>query len=464
MIKQRIRWAALLIAMVITLTHMASAQANSEKIFSIIQYGAVSDGVTLNTEAIQATIDTCHAAGGGTVLVPAGEFVTGTLHLKSHITLSLDHGASLLGSLNLDDYPVENLRPAREGQDQCLLYAENATDIRLEGLGVIDGRGTPENFPKRRPGQRGDTRPRLLRFEGCENLTFSGLTYKRPGFWGLHLVDCKNIQMSALTIRFLDNGVNNDGIDLDGCENVLIENCDIQSGDDAICLKSSRNACRNIRIRNCRVCSHTAPFKFGSSGYGGFIDIKLTNCYFYDSPMGAMKLAVVDGGRMENIEISRVVMDNVGCPIFIRLGNRASTFGNEVKKPVGIAKNIRISDVTATVTLQDRDQSGGYSEREKGKAGPIMISGIPGHYVEDVVLENINISFPGYASEDEANNEVVEDETRYPEQFFFGVLPAWGAYIRHAKNVEFKNVNLTLRGEDARREIVLDDAEDFVNH
>ena len=175
-------------------------------------------------------------------------------------------------------------------------------------------------------------------------------------------------------------------------------------------------------------------------------------------------MAVVDGGRMENIEISRVVMDNVGCPIFIRLGNRASTFGNKEKKPVGIAKNIRISDVTAKVTLQDRDGSGDYSEREKGKAGPIMISGIPGHYVEDVVLENINISFPGYASAEEANNVVAEDEARYPEQFFFGVLPAWGAYVRHAKNVEFKNVQLTLRGEDARRQIVLDDVDGFVNH
>ncbi|MDF7808782.1 sulfatase-like hydrolase/transferase [Pontiellaceae bacterium B12219] len=432
------------------------------EVFNVKAFGAVGDGEAMDTKALQATIDACSEAGGGTVWIPAGSYQTGTLHLKSHVTLSLDFGATLLGSLNMEDYPTENLRPAREGQDQCLLYAEDATDIRLEGLGVIDGRGTPEAFPKRRPGQRGDNRPRLLRFEGCENLTFSGLTYKRPAFWGLHLVDCKNIHMSGLTIRFLENGVNNDGIDLDGCENVLIENCDIQSGDDAICLKSSKNACRNILIRNCRVCSHTAPFKFGSSGYGGFIDIKLTNCYFYDSPMGAMKLAVVDGGRMENIEISRVVMDNVGCPVFIRLGNRASTFGNDVKKPAGIAKNIRISDITATVTLQDRDQSGDYSEREKAKAGPIMISGIPGHYVKDVLLENINISFPGYATEEEVDNVVAEDETRYPEQFFFGVLPAWGAYIRHAKNIEFKNVRLTTREPDAREMIVLDDVEGFV--
>ena len=359
--------------------------------------------------------------------------------------------------------PALALATARgDAVDVAEAEAEDATDIRLEGLGVIDGRGTPEAFPKRRPGHRGDRRPRLLRFERCENLTFSGLTYKRPAFWGLHLVDCKNIHFTGVTVRFLNNGQNNDGLDLDGCEDVLIENCDIQSGDDAICLKSSLNPCRNIVVRNCRVCSHTAPLKFGSSGHGGFINVSVTNCYFYDSPMGAMKLALVDGGRLENIEISRLVMENVGCPIFIRLANRGSTFGKGGKAPVGSLKNIHISDVVARVTLQDRDKSGDYSDREKAKAGPIMITGIPGNYVEDVVLENVKISYPGYGSEEEAKGVVPEDENRYPEQFFFGVLPAWGAYVRHAKNVEFKNVELTLREEDARQKIVLDDVEGFV--
>lgn len=434
----------------------------SNKVFNITSFGAIGDGVAMDTEAIQKTIDACHAAGGGVVRVPAGDFVIGTLHLKSHVTLSLDYGASLLGSQNQADYPTDNLRRAREGQSECLLYAEDATDIRLEGLGVIDGRGTPEAFPKRRGRGGRDTRPRLLRFESCENVTFSGLTYRRPAFWGLHLVDCKNIHFDAVTIRFLNNQSNNDGLDLDGCEDVLIENCDIQSGDDAICLKSSMNPCRNVVVRGCRVCSHTAPLKLGTSSHGGFIDVRLTNCYFYDSPMGAIKLLLVDGGRLEDIEISRVAMENVGCPVFIRLGNRGSTFGRGGKAPVGTLKNVRISDVVAKVTLQDRDESGDYSDREKAKAGPIMITGIPGHYVENVTLENIKISYPGHGTEEEAKRVVPEDEDRYPEQFFFGVLPAWGAYLRHAKNIEFKNVELTLRGDDAREKIVLDDVEGFV--
>ena len=314
--------------------------------------------------------------------------------------------------------------------------------------------------------------------DNCDKLVFSGVTYKRPAFWGLHLVDCKDIHFNAITVRMRNNNFNNDGLDLDGCEDVLIENCDIESGDDAICLKSSKNPCRNIVVRNCRVASNTAALKFGTSSHGGFIDVSVTNCYFYDSPMGAIKLQLVDGGRLENVEISRIVMKHVGNPIFIRLGDRGKTYGERRgKAPVGVLKNIRISEVVAEVTFEDRtkaaeaayknlkvDPSLERTDKEKAKAGPIMITGIPGHYVEDVVLENIKISYPGCGSEEDARRVVPEDEDRYPEQYFFGVLPAWGAYIRHAKNVEFKNVELTFRGSDARQKIVLDDVEGFVNH
>ena len=453
------------------------AYAGSEsKIFNIKNYGAVGDGVAMETEAVQKAIDACHAAGGGTVWVPAGNFVTGTIHLRSNVTLSLDYGASLLGSTDLADYPTEGLDRPREGGPHCLIYAKDATNITIEGLGVIDGRGTHVNFPRNRSGGRGrTTRPRLLRMDNCDQLTFSGVTFKRPAFWGLHLIDCKTIHFNAITLRFRNNNFNNDGLDLDGCENVLIENCDLETGDDAICLKSSRNPCRNIVVRGCRVASNTAALKFGSSSHGGFIDVSVTNCYFYDCPMGAMKLALVDGGRLENIEISRVVMENVGCPIFIRLGNRGSTFDKGGKAPVGTLKNIRISDLVAEVTVEDRvkraeaiykglkvDTTPGVTDSEKSKAGPIMISGIPGHYIENVVLENVKISYPGHGTEKDAKRVVPDDENSYPEQYFFGVLPAWGAYIRHAKNVEFKNVELTLRGADARQKIVLDDVEDFV--
>ena len=451
-------------SLLLAIAAMVPVSSAEPKVFNIKTYGAIGDGEAMETEAVQQAIDACHADGGGTVRVPPGDFQIGTIRLKSNVTLSLDQGASLLGSQKLEDYPVAGLDQPREGGPRCLIYAKDAKNITIEGLGVIDGRGSREVFPRKKDGKR-RPRPRLLRMDQCENVNFSGVTYKRPAFWGLHLIDCKDVRFEGVTIRMRDNNFNNDGIDIDGCENVLIENCDIDSGDDAICLKSSKNPCRNIIVRNCRVSSHTAPLKFGTSSRGGFIDVSVTNCYFYDSPMGAIKLQLVDGGRMENVEISRIVMENVGNPIFIRLGNRASTFGEGGEAPVGTLRNIRISDVVAKVTLADETKAiSELTKREKGKSGPIMITGIPGHFVEDVVLENIEISYPGYGSEEDAESIVPEDIDRYPEQFFFGVLPAWGAYIRHAKNIEFKNVKMTLRGDDSRRKIVLDDVENFVNH
>ena len=210
----------------------------------------------------------------------------------------------------------------------------------------------------------------------------------------------------------------------------------------------------------------------------GFIDVKVTNCYFYNSPMGAIKLQLVDGGRLENVDISRIIMDNVGCPIFIRLGDRGKTYGrgDRQKAPVGTLKNIRISDVVAEVTIEDREEAtraayknitaedaAEITDREKSKAGPIMITGIPGHYVENVTLENVKISFPGHGSTKDAIREVQEDVDRYPEQFFFGVLPSWGAYIRHARNIEFFNVELETRVPDARKRIHLEDVDGFVS-
>ncbi|WP_261343871.1 glycoside hydrolase family 28 protein [Novipirellula aureliae] len=469
------------------ITKPASGREDS-KVFDVKTFGAVGDGKTLDTEALQAAIDACTQAGGGTVWVPAGEYVSGTLQLKSNVTLSLDHGAAILGSLDLKDYPVDKLRPSREGNSECLLYAEDATNIRLEGLGTINGRGKPKFFPINAGLNGADNRPRLIRFENCEKLTFSGLTYRNPAFWGIHLVDCRDVHFTGVKIRFRNNHSNNDGIDLDACENVLIENCDILSGDDAICLKSTLNPCRDIVVRNCVVSSHTAALKLGTSSTGGYIDVDVSNCHFYDCPMGGIKLQIVDGGRMENINIRRIVMDDVGSPLFIRLGNRGRTYaGNTHTGPdtgsgqaegatVGSVKGVRIGDVVATVTFEARDRvakaqaqgdvSMNFPEpgyRIEAQAGPIMIAGIPGHYIEDVMLENIQVSYPGGGTLEDTEHEVPEDIARYPEQYFFGVLPAWGAYIRHAKNIEFRNVKMSTRAPDARERIVLDDVDGFVD-
>ncbi|MBU2950939.1 glycoside hydrolase family 28 protein [Tamlana agarivorans] len=454
----------------------------TNRLFNVKDFGAIGDSLAMNTKPVQAAIDACSSSGGGTVWVPAGNFIIGTIQLKSNVTLSLDYGASLLGSQNIKDYATNITKP-REGNVECLIFAENATNITIEGLGVIDGRGTHIAFPRGPARGKRNPRPRLIRMENCNQLNFVGVTFRRPAFWGIHLIDCKNVHFNGITVQFRNNNYNNDGLDLDGCQNVRIENCDIDAGDDGICLKSSLNPCRNFTIQNCRVSSNTAALKFGSSSQGGFIDINMRNCYFYNCPMGGIKLQLVDGGQLENITISRIVMEDVGNPIFLRLGNRAHRFnkdGNNEIATVGTLKNVHISDVVAKVTAESPEDEAKavykkrdltkqnqnpdeLAKKQKTRTGPIMITGIPGHHIENVTLENIEISFPGGGTEQDRANQVSEDEKRYPEQFYFGVLPAWGAYVRHAKNIEFKNVKLTTRSEDKREMIILDDVEGFVN-
>ncbi len=291
--------------------------APEPKIFNVKTFGAVGDGVAMDTKPLQDAIDACHANSRGIVWVPKGDYQIGTLRIKSNVTLSLEYGATLLGSQNLADYAT-NLRDTPEGGGRCLIYAEDAKNIIFQGLGVIDARGTPEAFPRGK-----SPRPRLMQLMNCGEVTFSGLTYKRPASWGLHLVECQNVRFEGVTIQFRNNQFNNDGIDLDGCRNVVIENCRIDAGDDAICLKSTGlNPCSNIVVRACEVSSTTAAVKLGTSSRGGFVDIRVTDCRFYDCPMGAVKLLLVDGGRLENVEMSRLVMERVGGPFFIRLGNR----------------------------------------------------------------------------------------------------------------------------------------------
>lgn len=454
----------------------------SDKVVNVKNVGAVGDSITLDTKAFQKAIDECTESGGGVVWVPAGKYHIGTIILKNNVTLSLDYDAYLLGSQNLKDYR-NDLRVAREeANSMCLIYAEDATNISIEGLGVIDGRGTPEAFPKWSEGKdkKRLPRPRLVRMENCNQVKLSGVTFKRPAFWGIHLVDCTNLHIDGIKVRFAENNVNNDGLDIDGCQNVLIENCDIESGDDGICLKSSLKPCRNYVIRNNIVKSHTSPLKFGTSSAGGFIDVNVSNCYFYDCPMGGIKLELVDGGRMENINISRITMKNAGSPLFIRLGNRGRIYENFTDQiqnadakpegaPIGSVKNIRISNIVAdvqipSVQLGHSSIPNGFTERQRAQAGPIMIAGIPGHYIENVVLENIEISYPGLGTKEDTKRVVAEDIARYPEQYFFGVLPSWGAYIRHAKNIEFKNVILNTRTPDKRKKIILDDVDGFTDN
>lgn len=431
--------------------------------FNILDYGAKGDGSTLNTKSIQSAIDACASRGGGTVYFPAGKFVSGTLFLKSHITLYLEAGAVLEGSKNLNDYPVTmpDIKSYTDNYtNKSLIYGEGLENIGITGEGTLDGNGA--SF---KPGDvlmNADrfawykARPYLIRIINCKDILVRDVTILNSPMWVQHYLACEDVNIDGITVNSRVNN-NNDGIDIDGCKRVRISNCDIISGDDAIVLKSSLDMpCKDITITNCVISSDCNAFKLGTETNGGFENINLNNCTIYDTKLGGISLEMVDGGTIDRVSVSNVTMNNVGTAVFIRLGNRArpylendpkSYMNREVatknlQKPgMGKLSNVIISKIQAI---------------NVGITG-CSITGLPGYPVENITLENIRITCKGGGSKELVDREIPEVPDKYPEFRMFGVLPSFGFYCRHAKNLTFNDVEMDFIEPDERPAIICDD-------
>lgn len=440
----------------ICLLFFISANA-ANKVFNIKEYGAKHStnekDAPANTTAIQAAIDACSDNGGGIVLVPKGVYVTGTLHLKSNVTIQMEAWADLIGSPIIEDYTEVPVATEEPHFSRCLFYAEGAENIKITGenRSEINGRGYFFKFNRERP--------KLFRFEKCRNVEIENITVKNSGSWCVVFTECDSVKVSNITLYNKENR-NNDGIDLDGCSNVWITGCNLQVLDDALCLKSSVDKiCENIFISDCTVSSYTSAVKFGTASKTGFRNVRIKNCQFFDCWYGAIKLLAVDGAILEDVEISDIQLFDCNGPIFLRLGNRGRSYDKSIKqiysedakpegRPVGKLRNITIKNVEGTL----RTRQGLYEFKEC-----ILLTGIPGHYIQDVTLENIHLSYAGYGDLDVRNREVPEMESRYPEQSHFGILPSYGMYLRHVKGLKVKNVTMALRCIDNRPAIMLDD-------
>lgn len=445
---------SLLFVFILLITDIKSqSTVMSTDIYNILDFGAKTDKNTLNTYAIQQAIDACEAGGGGTVFIPAGKYVTGTIFLKRNLNLHLAADAFLLGSHYLKDYS-DNVHVPVEAPSfaKCLLYAENVENVSITGKGTIDGRGSKEYF------DHWGERPMLMRFYKCKNILIRDVNLRNSASWNTHLIVCEKIRIDGISIY---NRVqpNNDGIDFDGCKDLFISNCKFDTDDDPICGKSTFDLpTENVVITNCVIRSNCSGFKLGTSSKGIYRNITISNCIMKDIHRGAIKLICVDGGIIENVNISDIVMDNVEGPFFIRLGARGKTY-EEAKDqdytvegvdavestPVGQIRDISISNIRARVTGKDTAQAG------------VMITGVPGHYVENVNMSNIHVIFPGGGTSEDANRVVPEDEKRYPEQSFFGTLPSYAVFARHAKGLIFNNWTIRYEGEEERPAFVLDD-------
>lgn len=429
--------------------------------YNIVKYGAVSDTTKLSTKALQRAIDACSAAGGGRVVVPTGNYKIGSIFLKSNVHLHLERGATLYGSTKIEDYkPVKTDYVSFRTQQQTiqLIFADKVSNVVIDGYGTIDGRGRA--FVKKAVTDEGITRPHLLRFIQSQDITIRDITLRNSGCWMQHFLVCDRVKIDGVTI-YNRSTKNNDALDLDGCHEVTVTNLISDSDDDGITLKStSPRLCENITISNCIVSTHCNAIKLGTETNGGFRNINISNIVVkpsYDqrekisgkwNGISAVSLEMVDGGVLENVNVSNIVVEGTESPIFIRLGNRARSYkeGVEVTN-VGRINGVRISNVQVR------------------NAGPIgcSITGIPGYPVENIQLDNISIYHKGGITEEELpqtyKNVADEREGKYPEATMWGVLPAKGFFVRHARNVKFSNIEIFTEEKDARKDFVMIDVE-----
>lgn len=443
---------------------------------NVLDYGASGDGATLSTAPIQAAIDAVADTGGGEVLFPAGTYLTGTLYMKSGVHLNLAPGAVILGSADYGDYPVTSCKyPSRTDHYtmRALIWGEGLHDIAITGSGIIDGQGAQFRYNvasnaeidaaarpfaeegRYIPHEKYMNRPYLIRLVSCRNVRVEGVTLLNSAMWMQHYLDCDFVTLRGLNVYNHVAG-NNDMIDIDGCRNVVITDCIGDTSDDAITLKSTgAGATENVVISNCIVSSHCNAIKMGTESVGGFKNIVITNCVVRPSlateviagraeGLAGIALEIVDGGILENVAISNIVIKGTTSPLFMRLGNRARPAKpGDPKPPAGTFRNVSISNIIATGA---------------GITG-CPFSGIPGHPIENISLSDIRIQFAGGGPADVAN--VPEVEEQYPECTMFGVLPAYGFFFRHAKNVRLRDVELTCAVPDPRPPVMTVNVEGF---
>lgn len=411
---------------------------------NVREFGAKGDGIAKDTAAIQKAIDTAAKQGGGIVHVPPGLYLSGTIHLKSNITLDLAAGSVILASPDDGDFdPLESL-PFRSVSDKettyfhyALVSADGVHDIAITGKGAIDGNRTKRGGPK------------TIAIKLCERVAIHGITVRNSpnysiSFWGTDYIDVDGVSIL--------NGYA-DGIDPDSCRYVRIANCYIDCWDDAICPKASpsmgienRRAAENLTVTNCVLRTNCSNFKFGTESSGDFKNVAVSNCVMRprDSgrpPVSGISLESVDGSHIENVVISNIAMTGVTVPIFIRLGNRGR--GLEPKIP-GSVEDVSIANVSARPARMT-----------------ISVTGIPGYPVRRVNLDGLHIVAEGGVPAS-GSLDVPELVESYPEGSMWGTLPAWGFYGRHVEGLTIRNLTARWNQEDKRSAAIFDDVADLV--
>lgn len=453
------------ISLLITFCLMQSLHAKN---FNIVDSGARPDGITLCTALIQKAVDDCSASGGGTVTVPAGVFLTGTINLKNNVILYLENGAVLLGSTRIEDYKPGGI-----------IRALDAQNIGITGNGAIDGQGHvfwiptgKKTFAHNRPAAGN-----LVQLEGCKNVIIENVTLRGSESWTLHLLACDEVLVSGIKIRNPLHGPNTDGIDIQACSNIRISSCDIYTNDDAIVIKNRHpkyygKVCENITVTNCILTTVCNAFKIGTESLSDFRNIVFSNSVIkagkpedelakiavtfinpdnYRVALGpdcGIALETVDGANLYGVTITNIVMEDVRTPIFIRLANRGAGEQKEAVPAPGTLKDVIISNIVAY-----------------GASTASSISAIPGYYVENVILKDILIKTKGGGDKELAQKEMDEKIKSYPESTMWGPMNVSGFYVRHVKGLQMSDITINVGESDMRPLIKFDDVIDlYINN
>ncbi|MCX6624151.1 MAG: glycosyl hydrolase family 28 protein [Acidobacteria bacterium] len=410
---------------------------------NVRDFGAKGDGAAKDTAAIQKALDAAGARGGGTVLLPAGRYLSGTIHLRSHTTLYLENGAVLLASPDQADFDPYETLPFQSVSDQETTYfhyglvtAENVDHISILGEGIIDG-----NRPKRGG-------PKTVAIKLCQYVTIRGITVQNSPNYSISFWGSDYVNVDGVTIL---NGYA-DGIDPDASRYVRISNSYVDCYDDAICPKASpsmgmdkKRPVEHLTVTNCVLRTNCSNFKFGTESTGDFKNIAVTNCTMAPRdkgrrPISGISLESVDGANISGVVISNIAMVGVEAPIFIRLGNRGR--GLDPRAP-GTVENISISNIVA-----------------RSCSMTSSVTGLPGHPVRRVSIDGVLLSMDG-GNRQPRGLDVPEHETKYPEGHMFGELPAFGFYGRHVEGLVLTNVQARWEKEDLRPAMVFDDVKDL---
>jgi hypothetical protein len=459
----KMRWNIILTSMLLGMLFLqCNTPKRSNGDYNITDFGAKGDSSTVNTGAIQNAIDACHKNGGGRVVIPNGQFVTGSIMLKSNVELHLTKGAFLLGSTLASDYPfritcMKSFRPNGIDRQQYfgLIMADGVENIAITGNGTIDGRGAlSEDFRSYPTSKDGSTwhkpeRPRLIMMYNSRHIKIHDVSIVHPANWANHYKRCDFLDIRGVHI-YSHGNANNDGIDLDECQDVTISDVIIDADDDALVFKSlGTRASRNIAVTNSIIASKITPIKVGTETDGNFQNITISNCVIRPSieekvfdPLrttlhgAGIALEIVDGGIMDGVTISNIVMENSYAPFFLKLGNRGRKYGGEEPSP-GQMRNIMLDNIICRNVQNDFSST---------------ITGFPGHYIENLTLSNIRMEMAG-GTQTTQRNPMPENEKSYPWPGMFGSelpYPAYGIFFRHVKNLTLFNVQTTFEQDDVR--------------